>query len=142
MSHPFLRATLTSLSILAVGGLTTYLTALPADSGLEVCGYEDASFQNLMLPVLPGDPRTEGKKKDIVFDLLISPEGKLTASAPFYAPSKDFVSPMQRALAHCTFDPALECDEPASGFIRHSVSDYFYMTDSDSDSETLPPEPR
>ena len=141
-SHLILRTTLVSLLIWSVGQLPTHLDALPTDKSLEVCGYEDASFQNLMLPVLPGDPHAEGKKKDIVFDLLISPEGELTASAPFYAPSKDFVSPVRRALAHCTFDPALECDEPASGFIRHAVTDYFYLTDSDSDGETIPPEPR
>lgn len=140
-SQSRLRAILMSLSVLAIGHLPTDLEALPADSGLEICGFERAGFRNLMLPVLPNDPCADGRKKVIVFDLLISTEGELIAKAPYFAPSRDYLPAIKQALDRSVFEPALECDQPVSGLLRHSVTDYFYPTNANLDDGLILPHP-
>lgn len=121
--------------------LSTPLAALPSSDDQLTCGYENATFTSFVLPVFPRDPRSEGNRTDVVFDLLVSPTGELTAKAATYAPSRDFVTPGYRALDQSRFAAALECDEPASGMIRHTMGDCFFPSSPDPSGEVVPPEP-
>ena len=97
------KETLQAILILAASLLTSNLVALPSDNSPVACGFENAKFTSLMLPVLPGDPLEKGRGTDIVFDLLISPEGKLIANGAFYAPGKEYLPPVADALHQSLF---------------------------------------
>ncbi len=127
--------------VLTLGWPIGELTALPGFEWAVPVGYQSAGFDDLLLPVFTEDPRTYGRKTDVVVDLIVKPNGQLAAVAPFYLPDRSFQKPVVNALKQSRCYPAIDDGDAVPGFMRYDVTDYFVLVDPEPSGDLKLPAP-